>query len=284
MLTLLKSIELSTEYLKKNNIESPKLNAELLLADALNCKRLELFLRFDKPLLEKEKITYRENLKRRAAKEPLQYIVGNTSFYGLDFTVNESVLIPRPETEILVETIINSYQKENVKSILDIGFGSGCISITLAKYFPDALVLGIDISVEAKKVAINNAEKLGISNVQFEIADIFNSVPANIISESDIIVSNPPYVSKSEYENLQDEIVKHEPKIAVSDNGDGLQFYKRIAELGRDKMKKKAVLIFELGIGQSSSVKKIFEQNGFNDIKITKDYAKIDRIISGVKK
>lgn len=284
MLTLLKSIELSTEYLQKKEIESPRLNAELLLADVLNCKRLELFLRFDKPLSENEKIRYRENLKRRAAKEPLQYIIGSTSFYGLDFIVNESVLIPRPETEILVETIINSNKKESVKKILDIGFGSGCIAITLAKYFPDAEVVGIDISEDAFKIAVENAKKLNVENVRFQTMDIFDSNAAEIFADADIIVSNPPYVSQGEFTNLQDEITKYEPKMAVSDNGNGLKFYERICELGKENIKNGKMLYFEVGAGQSNSVTKILEKNDFGKITTVKDYAKIERVISGVKK
>ncbi len=284
MLTLLESIELSAEYLKNNEIESPRLNAELLLANVLNCKRLELFLRFDQPLAEEEKNIYRTNLKRRAQNEPLQYIVGNTSFYGLEFSVNKSVLIPRPETEILVEQIINSHKNGQVKKILDIGHGSGCISITLAKYFPNAEVVGIDISTDAQEIAIKNAENLNILNVQFEIADILNSISGKMFSDADIIVSNPPYVSKSEYETLQDEIIKYEPQIAVSDNGDGLLFYKRIVELCKNNMKKGAVLYFEIGAGQSNSVMEILEQNDFDEINIIADYANINRVISGMKK
>ena len=284
MLTLLESIELSTEYLQKKEIESPHLNAELLLADVLNCKRLELFLRFDKPLSENEKIRYREYLKRRAAKEPLQYIVGSTSFYGLDFIVNESVLIPRQETEILVETIINSHKKESVKKILDVGFGSGCISITLAKYFPDAEVVGIDISEDAHNIAVENAEKLNAGNVHFEIKDIFSSEITEIFSEADIVVSNPPYVSLEEYDILQDEIVKYEPKMAVSDNGNGLQFYERICELGKTNIKKGSSLYFEVSAGQSNAVAEILRKNNFSEVKILKDYAEIERVISGVKK
>ena len=284
MLTLLKSIELSTEYLQKKGIESPRLNAELLLANVLNCKRLELFLKFDQPLSESEKIQYRKNLKRRAEKEPLQYIVGSTSFYGLDFIVDESVLIPRPETEILVETIINSNKKESVKKILDIGFGSGCIAITLAKYFPDAEVVGIDISEDAFKIAVENAKKLNAENVRFQIVDVFNSNIAEVFSDADIIVSNPPYVSKEEYNNLQDEIIKYEPKMAVSDNENGLKFYERICELGKENIKNGKMLYFEVGAGQSNSVTKILQKNDFGEITIVKDYAKIERVISGVKK
>ncbi len=283
MLTLLQSIELSTEYLQKKEIESPRLNAELLLADVLNCKRLELFLKFDQPLSENEKMEYRENLKRRAGKEPLQYIIGSTSFYGLDFIVNESVLIPRPETEILVETIINSHKKETVKKILDVGFGSGCIAITLAKYFPDAEIVGIDISEDALKIAVENAEKLDTGNVRFQIMDVFNSNAVEIFADVDIVVSNPPYVSKEEYTNLQDEITKYEPKMAVSDNGNGLQFYKKISELGKVNIKNGASIYFEIGAGQSNSVEDILQQNSFDEIKVVKDYANIERVISGVK-
>ena len=153
MITVLESINLSSDYLKNKGIESPRINAELLLAHVLNCKRLNLYLSFEKPLSEEEIIKYKELLKRRIKFEPLQYIIGKVEFYGIDFMVNPSVLIPRQETEILVETIIRQYDKYDTLRILDIGTGSGNIAVSLAKNLDNSFITGIDISEDALKIA-----------------------------------------------------------------------------------------------------------------------------------
>jgi release factor glutamine methyltransferase len=163
MLTVLDAINLSTEFLEKKEIESPRINAELLLAHTLNCKRLDLYLSYDRPLSEDEIKIYREFIRRRSKSEPLQYIIGKVEFYGLEYKVNPSVLIPRQETEILVETIINSVNKEDKLTILDIGAGSGNISISLARYLPNAKITATDKSEDALETARANANLHNVS-------------------------------------------------------------------------------------------------------------------------
>jgi release factor glutamine methyltransferase len=282
MLTVLDAINLSTDYLKKKNIESPRINAEHLLSHALKRKRLELYLAFDKPLNEHETKLYRELIRRRGTAEPLQYILGSVEFYGLEFHVTRDVLIPRPETEILIEKIVESFDRNNQLKILDIGTGSGNIAISLAKNFIKAEVKGIDVSLEALKIAKENSGSNDVNeNVIFEEFDILKD-NFNTDARYDIIVSNPPYVSVKEYPELRPELNVYEPRIALTDENDGLNFYRVISEKSKNILKKNGRIFLEIGMGQSVAIKNILEINNFSDIKIFKDYSDIERVISGV--
>jgi len=282
MLTVLEAVKLSADYLQKKGIESPRLNAELLLAHLLNCKRLDLYLLFDRPLKENEIILYRELLKKRGSFVPLQYIIGNVEFYGLEFSVDSSVLIPRPETELLVDTIIEENKNTNLK-ILDIGTGSGIIAIALAKSLEQPELFAIDISEAALANAKKNAIKNDVTDrIKFLQLDVRSDL--SLLKESfDIIVSNPPYISKDEFPKLQTELRVFEPAIALTDYADGLSFFKIISEKAIRLLKNNGKLYFEIGKDQSDSVKKILQENGFANIQIKKDYQEIDRVISGEK-
>ena len=284
MLTVLEAIKLATEYFDKKQIESSRINAELLLADILKCKRLDLYLKFDQPLKEDEVNKYREFIARRGKYEPLQYITGSVEFFGLNFKVNPSVLIPRPETEILVETIINQNKERTGLTILDVGTGSGNIPIVLAKFLPQSKIVTIDVSDESINVAKENAELNQVNgNVEFVNRDVFvESFFENL--NFDIIVSNPPYVSIEEYPSLQEEIVNYEPKYAVTDEEDGLKFYNRISQIAFKSLNEGGKLYFEIGQGQSKDINDILNQNKFSEIQIIKDYQNIDRVIYGTKK
>ena len=284
MLTVLDALNKSTEYLEKKGIESPRMNAELLLADILMCKRLELYLMYDRPLTEKELTEYREYLKRRSTFEPAQYIIGTVEFYGLEFKVSPAVLIPRPETEILVETVINSVRKEDELRIMDIGSGCGNISIAIALNLAKANVTGIEISESAIAVAEENLKIYDlIQRVSFLNYDIL-SVNRNEFSDFDIIVSNPPYVSKEDYGKVQKEILNYEPDIAVTDFHDGYKFYREIISLAEQKLKPNGKIFLEIGQGQSQKISEFMNENNFKEIFIVQDYQKIDRVIYGVKK
>ncbi|HMU41656.1 MAG TPA: peptide chain release factor N(5)-glutamine methyltransferase [Ignavibacteriaceae bacterium] len=282
MLTVLEAVKLSADYLQKKGIESPRLNAELLLAHLLNCKRLDLYLLFDRPLKENEIILYRELLKKRGSFVPLQYIIGNVEFYGLEFSVDSSVLIPRPETELLVDTIIEENKNTTLK-ILDIGTGSGIIAIALAKSLEQPELFAIDISEAALANAKKNAIKNDVTDrIKFLQLDVRSDL--SLLKESfDIIVSNPPYISKDEFPKLQTELRVFEPAIALTDYADGLSFFKIISEKAIRLLKNNGKLYFEIGKDQSDSVKKILQENGFANIQIKKDYQEIDRVISGEK-
>ena len=281
MLTVLDALKKTTEYLEKKGIESARVNAEIMLAYILKCKRLQLYLSFDRPLNENEKNLYREFLQRRVSHEPVQYITGIVGFYGLEFQVNKSVLIPRPETEILVETIIENTNENEETNILDIGTGSGNIAISLAKYLPNSKITAIDKSKDALKIAVKNSE---LNNVKEQINFIENDILNNqnlFDNVFDLVVSNPPYISKKEYNNLEPELNKHEPSIALTDFSDGVIFYKNISKQAKNLLNTKGKLFFEIGAGQSKKIKEIMEQNNFYNIQIIKDYQNHDRVIWG---
>jgi len=281
MITVLESIKLSTDYLAGKEIESPRMNAELLLADIIGCKRLELYLSFDKPLSDVELKKYREFIKRRGRFEPLQYILGKVEFYGLDFFINPSVLIPRPETELLVEIMINQTNFNDDLSILDIGCGSGNISVALAANIDRIKLVATDISQQSIELAKRNAEKNYVSEkIEFICHNILKD-DMNIFPIFDVIVSNPPYVSKESFSTLQKEIREFEPRIAVTDDNDGYTFFKVISTRSSSKLKKNGKLFFEIGENQSEEVVQIMEENRFVDVSVIKDYQNLDRIVFG---
>ena len=283
MLTVLEALNGASDYLQNKGIKSARLNSELLLAHILNCKRLELYLSFDRPLQKSETDSYRELLKRRSTFEPLQYIISKVEFYGLEFEVNSSVLIPRPETELLVEAVIESVKKDERISILDIGSGSGNIAVALAKNIPSSKVIGLDISEKAVETSIRNAKLNGVENqVMFIQKNILNGIDVPQ-SDFDVVVSNPPYVSINDFNNLDPELRLYEPKIALTDESDGLSFYNKITVLSRSLLKENGKIFFEIGAGQSEAVKSILLENNFTNIIIKKDYSEIERIISGEK-
>jgi release factor glutamine methyltransferase len=280
MLTVLESIKLSTEFLEKKGIESPRLNAEILLSEILNCKRLDLYLKFDQPLKELEISKYREWIKRRGLYEPIQYIIGKIEFFGLQFRVNSSVLIPRPETEILVEEVIKYSKSKNGLKILDIGTGSGIIAIAIAKQLEDSQITAIDISQEAINLAIENAvTNEVISKLNFLMSDI-KDFENN--EKFDVVVSNPPYISKEDFPSLQNEIKDYEPRIALTDSNDGLDFYKIISKRSKSLLKKDGRIYFEVGKGQADNVKRILIENDFICIRSINDYQQIERVVTGV--
>ncbi len=282
ILTVLKAVELSAEYLKKKGIDEARPNAELLLANILNCKRLDLYLQFDRPLNEKEKQIYREHLSRRANGEPLQYITGEVEFYGLTLKVNPSVLIPRPETELLVEKIIKENKERETLKILDVGTGSGNIAIALKANLPNAEIFSIDISEKAIETAKANAELNGLAeDVTFETADIFDESVVAELHGFDIIVSNPPYVSKEEMEDVQKEIKDYEPREAVTDSANGLKFFNRISSVAKMILNENGKIYFEVGKGESEKVSAILNEEGFKNIETQKDFSGIPRIVEG---
>lgn len=281
MLTLIEVLSKSTEYLQKKGIESARLNAELLLAEVLNCKRLDIYMRFDKPLAEDELVKYREFISRRGKFEPLQYIVGYTEFYGQRINVTKDVLIPRPETEILVETIVDQFRSVPNLKILDIGTGSGNIAIALAKNLTSPSITTIDTSQEAIIVAKNNCT---LNNINGEVGFVHSDILTHSFQhEYDIVVSNPPYISLSEYETLQNEVKFYEPKNALTDFHDGLFYFESIIKKMYDYLTNGGKIFFEIGFGQSDAVKEILINNKYHNIEVVKDYQNIDRVISGVK-
>lgn len=280
MTTVLEALKLAKEYLEKHQIENPRLNAELLLSEVLNCKRLELYTNFEQPLREEEVQRYNEFLLRKAKGEPVQYITGKAYFYGFEFIVTPDVLIPRPETELLVEEIIYSYNRDERLHFIDLCSGSGNIGITIAKFFPNSKVDCIDISEKAIEICKINAKKLNVENVSFHKIDILQEeLPEKVY---DVIVSKPPYISIEQRNKLQKEVRLYEPHIALFVN-DELKFYRRIIELSDKFLKDKGKLFFEIDNEISQQVYELMKGKNFSLISIKKDYTNLNRIILGVK-
>lgn len=257
------------ELLEKHNIDSRE--ARLLLAEAMNISSSELILKTDCTDEEYKKIL--KFLEERIAGKPYAYIVGHKEFMKLNFKVNESVLIPREDTEILVENAINSGKLK----ILDMCTGSGCIAISLAKYIKNSSVSAVDISKEALQVAKENA-KINEVNVNFINSNLFE----NVTEMYDLIVSNPPYIPTKDISSLQIE-VKNEPIIALDGGDDGLNFYKIISKEARKHLTPTGILMFEIGFDEAESVSNILKNDGYKNIEIIKDLSGNDRVVKACK-
>jgi release factor glutamine methyltransferase len=278
--TVLSLLDSSTAYLLDRGVESPRLTAELLLAHVLHCTRVQLYLNFDKPASAGERSSFKELLRRRAAHEPLQYILGTAGFMGLTFHVDGRVLIPRPETELLVEMALALSRSQPVPGILDIGTGSGNIAVSLAHCIPGCRVLAIDASEEALEVARRNAGGNGVAErITFRPADILRDDTSFPEAPFDLIVSNPPYISTEEFALLAPEIRDHEPKMATGDGGDGLTFYRKIASRGLSLLRPEGHVIVEHAYNQQEDVLGIFRGAGYAEVTGSRDYAGVPRVV-----
>lgn len=281
LLTVKEVLDKTADYFKEKKIENSRFNAELLLAHVLNMRRIDLYLNFDRPLIEAEIAELRKLIVRRIKREPLQYILGQTEFYSLPIHLTPAVLIPRPETEILVQKVIDhcrSLSAEEIQ-ILDVGTGSGCIAVALAKNVTNAVVTAVDVSAAALEVARGNAV-LNEVDVRFFELDALKPWPPEFLGVFDVVVSNPPYVSYSEYQHLQPEVRDYEPKISLLGGNDGLEFYRRFALHCASLLKPQGSAFFEIGDRQAVSVRNIFAEAGFENLKIFDDLAGRNRVIT----
>ena len=265
-------INWATDLLTSTDIEKPKLDSEYIISHVLGINRLELNLHQEDEVTENDLVLIQNMISRRRKNEPLQYILGETDFYGLSLKVNEHVLIPRPETELLVEKIIT--ENPTAEEILEIGTGSGAIAIALAANIKNAKIMAVDISDKALQIARENAVKNKV-NINFCFSDVFE----NVTGKYDLIISNPPYISKKEYPYLSREIREHEPSIALLADDNGLAFYKKILCSGKDYLTEKGKIYFEIGYSLSESIKKVAEENGFRNIETVKDLNGFDRMM-----
>jgi release factor glutamine methyltransferase len=261
--TTLKLIEWTATHFKKKGIPSPRLDAEYLLASCIGCKRIDLYTQFNKPIQQAELDRFRKTVERRAKREPLQYILGDTEFYGLPIKVSSDVLIPRPETELLVEeTISVGAGLKSTPTILDIGTGSGCIAIALAKNIPEAQITATDQSATILSLARENAQLNNVADqIEFVEADLFpNSVGAGPRAcPFNIIVSNPPYIPSVELDQLQEEVRDWEPRSALDGGADGLDIYRRIVTGLADYLVPDGFFIGEIGNDQEAAIRELFE-------------------------
>jgi release factor glutamine methyltransferase len=280
-MTVLEAIQRSAEFLARKGVDSPRLQAELLLAHLLKLPRMRLYLNFERALESGEVNAFRELIRRRGQREPLQYIVGTTSFCGLEIAVNPHVLVPRPETELLAERgwqFLNQLRDENGAAALDIGTGSGCLAIALAVKCPQAQFQAVERSPEALAVARQNAERHGVAErVQFLQGDGFAGVPAG--STFELIISNPPYIAAAELETLQPEVSRHEPRLALDGGADGLDFFRRMAAEAGPFLKAGGRLMLEFGDGQGEALREIFERQKWIVEAFYKDYTQRLRIV-----
>lgn len=274
------------ERLKEANIPNPGLDAEVLLCNLLDVERIYLYMYPEREISEEIQKRFWIGIEKRAQHMPVQYIVNRQEFMGLDFWVEEGVLIPRADTEILVEKIIdiykNNYYPRTVK-IMDIGTGSGAIAVSLAKYIDNCIITAIDICPKALKVAAKNADFHRMKHkITFYSGNLFE--PINKHDEYgtyDFIVSNPPYISESEIKTLGSNVRDYEPRLALDGGKDGLNFYRKITPEAERYLKKSGWLLFEIGYNQGKDVSKILNINGFKNIDILKDLAGLDRVAIG---
>ena len=278
-------LKISSDYLKEKQIESPRLTAEVLLAHQLHSDRVTLYLNYDQPLTEKEVSGYRALVKRRIGREPLQYITGIKEFWSMDFVVDTRALIPRPETELLVEHAIRLLTPDielNNKSprILDIGTGCGAIAVSLAKEIPQARIWATDISRDALELARLNAERQGVHDrIELMEGDLWN--PVNDLGITfDIILSNPPYIAAETYNDLPPEVRNHEPRVALDGRDGGMYYIERIFEQGLDHMNSGAWILLEMAPEQTGEALRLLEQiDGYREITRIQDYSRLYRVV-----
>jgi release factor glutamine methyltransferase len=278
--TILEVIQRSAIFLGKRGVGAPRLQVELLLAHALKMPRMNLYLNFERVLSAPEEETLRELVRRRGQREPLQYIIGSTSFCGLELAVSPNVLVPRPETELLAERAWNFLGKlpDNCPvRALDLGTGSGCLAIALAVHSPRARVDATDLSIDALNVARQNAARHKVSDrIDFHQGDGFAAVGQG--SRFDLIVSNPPYIATGEIQTLEPEVRDHEPRVALDGGPDGLDFYRRIAAEAGDFLRPGGRVMLELNDTGGPDVGKIFKQKGWKVEAVEPDYNQFQRI------
>ena len=299
-MTVLEAIQKSTDFLVKKGVESPRLQIELLLAHLLKMPRMKLYLNFERVLTPAEVDGLREFIKRRGQREPLQHIVGSTSFCGLEIVVNQHVLVPRPETELLAESgwnfliaapklgeggsTLNSLPGQSgattgqPSTVLDLGTGSGCIAIALAVKCPAAKIIATDISADALALAKQNAVRHNVTGqIQFQQSDSFAALSGD--ARFDLIISNPPYVPSSEIATLQPEVRDFDPRAALDGGMDGLDFYRLIASQAAAFLKTGGKVMLEFGDGQAGAIREIFENEKWIVEAVKEDYSQRPRIL-----
>ena len=271
--TTIDLIKWGEDYFVSKGISNAKLEVEWFLCHILNYQRIDLYVQFEQPLMKDKLAQFKKMVRRRIEGEPFQHILGKADFYGRDFIVNKHVLIPRPETEIIIELL---KKRDAVESILEIGTGSGCIAITMSLENLTTSIIATDVSKEALNVAKENTQKFGVENIGFKVHDFLQT---GINSTFDVVISNPPYIGSDEMDGLQKEVHDYDPKIALTDNDDGLSFYRRFAELGTSLLNENGYMLLEFGgAHQLVAISEIFESHQFN-VKFHNDLQGDPRIV-----
>jgi release factor glutamine methyltransferase len=275
--TISEILDWATDFFRKQKMEWPHLEAEILLAHTLNVRRIELYINYKKVLEEEELTRFKEMIQRRSRREPLAYITGVQPFMSIDFFVNPSVLIPRPETEKLVEIAIDIIKLSRSRRIVDIGTGNGAIALSLAKYYPNIQVIGIDASPAAIAIAQKNAEHHNLSQrAQFIAGDMFKPLKEKV----DIIVSNPPYIPTKEIQKLDTSVKEWEPREALDGGKDGLKYIRELINTAPNYLPPRGHLLIEIGFDQGPQTKSLAENMGrYKEVKILKDINGNDRLL-----
>jgi release factor glutamine methyltransferase len=278
--TIRRVLAWSAEDLKKRGATSPRLDAELLLGRVLGIDRVGLLIDADRPLKKEELTRYRELHQRRRVGEPVAYLLGAREFYGRSFLVDRRVLIPRPDTEHLVEVGLARTRRVSLSArVLDLCTGSGCVAISLARERPTSSVLASDVSKDALALAAENALRLGAYNVGFVASDLFAAFrPGKDLF--DLVTANPPYIAESEIPSLSVDIRGYEPRLALEGGADGLTFLRRIVAEAHAFLDAEGVLAVEIGSDQGRAVEALFAEAGYRDVAVQRDYGGHDRIVS----
>jgi len=269
---------------RTRGIENPRLDAELLVAHALRIDRMRVILDGERPLEGAELALLRDLVKRRRAYEPIAYLRGRREFFGLEFRVDRRVLVPRPDTETLVTVALarTGHVSMSMRQ-LDLCTGSGCVAVAMARERPTAKVLGSDLSPDALAVARDNALRLGAYNVGFVESDLFAAFASREPRPRfDLVTANPPYIPSAEVASLMPDVRDHEPRMALDGGADGLDFVRRIVEGAPDHLVAGGILALEIGAGEASATVELFERRGFTAVKVERDIARIERVVSGV--
>ncbi len=277
--TIRRVLEWTTGYLTEHGSESPRLEAEILLAHARGCPRIQLYTHFDDELSEDVRGRMRALVKRRANLEPVAYLVGHREFFSLDFEVNSDVLIPRPETEMLVMEALEFLRGVTAPKVVDVGTGSGCIAVAIACHAPTTSVTAIDVSEAALAVARRNAARHQVEDrMTFQRGDLF--APLSATDTFDMIVSNPPYVATDDQTGLDPDVVRHEPHDALFAGGDGLAVIRRIIEAAPQHLRPGGTLLIEFSPEQTDAITGLFDQSGqFEEVTILRDTSQQSRAV-----
>src|SRR6266699_5754862 len=275
-MTVLDVLESTTAYFKKREIESPRLNAEHLLAQVLGCKRIELYLEFERDLGEAELALLRERVRRRGQGEPLQHLLGPVEFCGRTFLCDKRALVPRPETEQLVELLISKFHFPNPNfRVLDVGTGSGVIVLTLAREFSEAEIFAVDISEKALALALENAERLGLNDhIRFEKSNLLRDIEGTF----DLIVANLPYIAAQDRHILPREVL-HDPDVALFSGARGDELVHELIEQAPERLRPGGLLALEIGLGQSQGLLSVLAEKKYRDIDSKNDYSGVIRFL-----
>ncbi len=274
------ALQSAIRFLTEESVPSPRMNAEVLLMFTLGVDRAYLYAHSERELTADEQARYDEALRERATGKPAQYITGHQEFWGLDLIVTPAVLIPRPETEHVIETVVALAREFPARTIVDVGTGSGCIALALAHELPQAELTATDVSADALEVATANAARLRLeSRITFREADLLGGSPPDSF---DLVVSNPPYVSEEERDKVQREVRKFEPKVAVFGGPHGLDIYRRLVPQAHGALRPGGWLVMEIGFSQEQQIRELLK--GWAEVRVTADLQGIPRVVAAQKR